>query len=105
MSRIGKKPIAIPKGVKINIADGKVEVTGPKGTLGIGVPEGIGFREEGGYLIASRESDEKAALHGLARALVNNAVVGVTTGYTRQLDIVGVGYKAEVQKGRVIFSL
>jgi large subunit ribosomal protein L6 len=105
MSRIGKKPIAIPKGVKVNILDATVEVSGPKGKLATRVPEGIKFREDGGRLIAERESDEKAALHGLARALVQNAVTGVTEGYTRQLDIVGVGYKAEVQKGRVIFNL
>ncbi|HXG94098.1 MAG TPA: 50S ribosomal protein L6 [Blastocatellia bacterium] len=105
MSRIGKKPIAIPKGVKVNINDGVVEVTGPKGTLKTDVPEGISFRVEGDQLIAERASDDKAALHGLARALVANAVTGVTEGFTRQLDIVGVGYKAELQKGRVMFNL
>jgi large subunit ribosomal protein L6 len=105
MSRIGKKPIAIPKGVKINIQNGTVEVTGPKGTLTTAVPEGVMFRVDGDQLIAERESDDKAALHGLARALVQNAVTGVTDGFTRQLDIVGVGYKAELQKGRVMFNL
>lgn len=105
MSRIGKKPIAIPGGVKININDGTLEVTGPKGKLQTPVPEGIKFRVEGDQLIAERDSDDKAALHGLARALAQNAVTGVTEGFTRQMDIVGVGYKAEVQKGRVIFNL
>jgi len=105
MSRIGRKPIAIPKGVRVNIQDDAVQVTGPKGTLATRVPDGIKFREDNGHLIAERESDDRAALHGLARALVQNAVTGVTEGYTRQLDIVGVGYKAEVQKGRVIFNL
>ena len=105
MSRIGKKPIAMPKGVKININDGAIEVTGPKGVLKTPVPNGIAFRVEGDQLIAERESNEYAALHGLARALVQNAVTGVTDGFTRQLDVVGVGYKAEVQKGRVIFNL
>ncbi|HYP27921.1 MAG TPA: 50S ribosomal protein L6 [Blastocatellia bacterium] len=105
MSRIGKKPIALPKGVKININDGVIEVAGPKGALQTSVPEGINFRVDGDQLIAERESDDKAALHGLARALVQNAVTGVTEGFTRQLDIVGVGYKAEVQKSRVIFNL
>jgi large subunit ribosomal protein L6 len=105
MSRIGKKPIAIPKGVKVSIQEDAVQVTGPKGTLATPVPEGIKFREDNGHLIAERESDDRAALHGLARALVQNAVTGVTDGYTRQLDIVGVGYKAEVQKGRVVFNL
>ncbi|HVF92350.1 MAG TPA: 50S ribosomal protein L6 [Blastocatellia bacterium] len=105
MSRIGKKPIAMPKGVKVNINDGTIEVSGPKGTLQTAVPEGIKFRVDGDQLIAERESDDKAALHGLARALVQNAVTGVTDGFTRQLDIVGVGYKAEVQKNRVMFNL
>ena len=105
MSRIGKKPITIPKGVKIKIEDGSVEVSGPKGTLATRLPGGVKFRVEGEQLIAERESDDYAAVHGLARALVNNAVVGVTDGFTRQLDIVGVGYKAELQKKRVMFNL
>ena len=105
MSRIGKKPIALPKGVKVKIDDGKIEVSGPKGSLSTTVPEGVSFRMDGDNLVAERASDDKAALHGLARALVNNAVVGVTDGFTRQLDIVGVGYKAELQKTRVMFSL
>jgi large subunit ribosomal protein L6 len=105
MSRIGKKPIAIPKGVKVNITDGVVEVTGPKGTLTTEVPEGIKFKIDGDQLIAERDGDDKAALHGLARALLQNAVTGVTEGFTRQLDIVGVGYKVELQKGRVMFNL
>jgi large subunit ribosomal protein L6 len=105
MSRIGKKPISIPKAVKVNIADGAIEVTGPKGTLKTNIPRGIAFRVDGDQLIAERGSDEHAALHGLARALVQNAVTGVTEGYTRQLDIVGVGYKVELQKSRVIFNL
>jgi large subunit ribosomal protein L6 len=105
MSRIGKKPIAIPKDVKVNVNDGEIEVTGPKGALATPIPKGITFRVDGDQLIAERESDDKAALHGLARALVANAVMGVTEGFTRQLDVVGVGYKAELQKGRVLFNL
>ena len=105
MSRIGRKPISIPKGVKLKIENGAVEVTGPKGTLAVPLPEGIKCRVEGDELIAERESDDHAAVHGLARALVQNAVTGVTDGFLRQLDIVGVGYKAEHQKDRVIFSL
>ena len=105
MSRIGKKPISIPKGVKININDGVIEVNGPKGNLTTNVPAGITFRVDGDQLVAERESDDHAAVHGLARALVQNAVTGVTDGYTRQLDIVGVGYKVELQKNRVIFNL
>jgi large subunit ribosomal protein L6 len=91
--------------VKININDGTVEVAGPKGTLTTRIPEGVNFRVDGDQLLAERESDDKAALHGLARALVQNAVTGVTEGFTRQLDVVGVGYKAELQKGRVMFNL
>src|SRR5215470_11917337 len=105
MSRIGKKPISIPKGVKINIVDGAVEVTGPKGTLSTRLPAGIKFKVDGDELKAERESPEHAAVHGLARALVQNAVTGVTQGFTRQLDVVGVGYKAELQKNRILFSL
>jgi large subunit ribosomal protein L6 len=69
------------------------------------VPDGIRFKLDGDQIIAERETDEQAALHGLARSLVQNAVTGVTNGFTRQLDVVGVGYKAELQKGRVVFSL
>jgi large subunit ribosomal protein L6 len=105
MSRIGKKPIALPKGVKVSISDGELEVSGPKGTLKTRVPEGINFHLEGGQLVAERESPDKAAVHGLARALAQNAVTGVTEGFTRQLDVVGVGYKAELQKNRVVFTL
>lgn len=105
MSRIGKKPIEIPKGVKVNINDGVVEVTGPKGALTTAIPQGINLRVDGEQLLVERESDDKAALHGLARALVQNAVTGVTTAFTRQLDIVGVGYKVDVQNNRVIFNL
>jgi large subunit ribosomal protein L6 len=105
MSRIGRKPIAIPKGVKFKFEDGAVEVSGPKGTLAVPMPSGIKCRVEGEQLIAERESDDHAAVHGLARALVQNAVTGVTDGFIRQLDIVGVGYKAERQKDRVMFNL
>jgi large subunit ribosomal protein L6 len=105
MSRIGRKPIVIPKGVKVSINDEKIEVSGPKGTVENRVPEGVRFKMEGDRLVAERESAERAAVHGLARALVQNAVTGVTEGFTRQLDIVGVGYKAELQGKRMIFSL
>ena len=105
MSRVGKKPIALPKGVKVTISNGNVEVSGPKGSLKTRIPEGVTFRLDGDQLLAERESNDNAALHGLARALVQNAVTGVTEGFTRQLDVVGVGYKAELQKARVMFSL
>ncbi|HUK90851.1 MAG TPA: 50S ribosomal protein L6 [Blastocatellia bacterium] len=105
MSRIGRKPIKLPGGVKVKIAGEMVEVTGPKGMVSTRVPGGISVAERDGQLVAERESDDHAALHGLTRALLQNAVTGVTDGYVRQLDVIGVGYKAEVQKGRVIFNL
>jgi large subunit ribosomal protein L6 len=105
MSRIGKKPIQLPKGVTVNIAEQELEVKGPKGTLKTPVPKGISFKLEGEELRAERTSDELAALHGLARALANNAIVGVTEGFSRQMDVVGVGYKADVQARKIVFSL
>jgi large subunit ribosomal protein L6 len=105
MSRIGKKVIAVPKGVTVTIRERELEVKGPKGILKTPVPDGISFRLEGDQLQAERVSDELAAKHGLARALANNAIVGVTEGFTRQMDVVGVGYKADVQGKRIVFAL
>ena len=105
MSRVGKKPITIPSGVTVNISDSALEVKGPKGTLTTPVPVGVKFRQEEGSLIAERESDDQAAFHGLARALANNAVVGVTEGFKKEMDLVGVGYKADVQGKKILFSL
>jgi large subunit ribosomal protein L6 len=106
MSRIGKKPIAIPKGVTVKIEGNTVAVQGPKGKLETLVPGGIKVQQQDGHLVATRENDSQAALHGLARALVNNAVEGVTKGWTRELEIVGIGYRAELKgKGVVVFSL
>src|SRR5437660_8437833 len=106
MSRIGKKPIALPKGVTITIEGNTVLVQGPKGKLDTVVPRGIKVEQQDGHLVALRENDSQAALHGLARALVNNAVEGVTRGWTRDLEIVGIGYRAEMKgKGMVVFSL
>jgi len=105
MSRIGKKPITIPKGVTVAISDGELEIKGAKGVLKTPIPAGITFKVEGEELIARRASDEQAALHGLARALANNAVQGVTEGFSKQMDVVGVGYKADVQGRKVVFSL
>src|SRR5664279_5861016 len=104
MSRIGKKPIPLPSGVKIQVGE-QLEVTGPKGKLLVPIPEGITFEQSAGKLEVKRDSDEHAALHGLTRALAANAVQGVSTGFTRELDIHGVGYRADL-KGRVaIFTL
>ena len=105
MSRVGKKPITIPSGVTVNISDASLEVKGPKGTLTTPVPNGVKFRQEDGSLIAERENDDLAAFHGLARALANNAVVGVTEGFKKEMDLVGVGYKADVQGKKIVFSL
>ena len=105
MSRIGKKVITVPQGVTVTIGEGELEVKGPKGTLRTPIPEGITFRQEGDQLQAERTSDDLAASHGLARALANNAIVGVTEGFSRQMDVVGVGYKADVQGKKIVFSL
>ncbi len=106
MSRLGKKPIPIPTGVTVKIEGKTVLVQGPKGKLDTALPTGIKVEQKDGNIVAIRESDSQAALHGLARALVNNAVEGVTKGWTRDLEIVGIGYRAEMKgKGTVVFSL
>jgi large subunit ribosomal protein L6 len=107
MSRIGKKPIAVPKGVKIDVQPGLVEIKGPKGMLRQALPAGIGFELEGDTLSARllREDPQLGKFHGLARSLVANAVKGVTEGFRKDLDIVGVGYRAEVKGKQVVFAL
>ena len=105
MSRVGKKPITIPSGVTVSIGDSQLEVKGPKGTLTTPVPQGVTFKQEEGTLVAERAGDDQAAFHGLARALANNAVVGVTEGFEKKLDVVGVGYKADVQGKKIVFAL
>jgi large subunit ribosomal protein L6 len=106
MSRIGKKPIAIPQGVKVSVDGNMVKVQGPKGALETRVPNGIKVAQQDGHLVAQRENDQQAALHGLTRALINNAVEGVTKGWTRDLEIVGIGYRAELKgKTVVVFNL
>ena len=107
MSRIGKKPIAVPKGVTVKVHDRAVEVQGPKGKLTQAFPAGIKFEMADGSLVARRvtEDPELAKFHGLARSLVANAVAGVTDGFKRELDIVGVGYRAELKGKQVIFAL
>src|ERR1700728_244569 len=105
MSRIGNKIIPIPSGVKIQISGAAVEVQGPKGKLSIPLPAGIHFEQKDGTLVAKRASEDQRALHGLARALVANAVTGVTSGFKKDLDIVGVGYRAEVKGKNVALAL
>jgi large subunit ribosomal protein L6 len=107
MSRIGKKPIPIPSGVKVNVSDGAVEIQGPKGKLRQPLPPGIVFAVEDSTLVAktARDDHELAKFHGLARSLVANAVAGVTEGFKKELDIVGVGYRAELKGKQVNFAL
>src|SRR5262252_302477 len=105
MSRIGKKPITIPKGVTVNINAGQLEFTGAKALLKPPIPAGVTFKIENETLVAERSSDELAAKHGLARALANSAIVGVTEGFSKQMDVVGVGYKADVQGRKIVFAL
>jgi large subunit ribosomal protein L6 len=106
MSRIGKKPITMPKGVKYTVQGNTVVVEGPKGKVNALIPTGISLVEKDGHLNVERQSDSQAAVHGLARALVFNAVEGVTNGWKKDLDIVGIGYRAEMKgKNVVVFTL
>jgi large subunit ribosomal protein L6 len=104
MSRVGKKPIPLPSAVKIQIGE-ELKVQGPKGTLQVPIPAGIRIQQNGANLEVHRDSDEHAALHGLTRALAANAVQGVSTGFTRELDIVGIGYRADVKGKIATFTL
>lgn len=104
MSRVGKKPIPLPQGVKITIGN-PLEVQGPKGKLAVPIPEGIRVEQKNNHLELVRENDRLAALHGLTRALTANAVQGVSTGFTRELDIVGTGYRADVKGKIATFTL
>jgi len=104
MSRIGKKPIPLPSGVKVAIGE-QLEVTGPKGKLMVPIPAGITVEQAGGKLEVKRASDDHAALHGLTRALAANAVQGVSTGFVRELDIVGIGFRADVKGQVATFTL
>ena len=107
MSRIGKKPIPVPKGVTVNLRGNAVEVKGPKGTLTQPVPPGVKFELQGAELVALTERPDPALgrFHGLARSLLANAVEGVTNGFKKELDIVGVGYRAELKGKQVVFAL
>ena len=104
MSRVGKKPIPLPKGVKITLGK-EMLVEGPKGKLGVPMPEGIEAHQSAGILEFQRASDSLAALHGLTRALAAAAVQGVSTGFTRELDITGTGYRADVKGKIATFTL
>ncbi len=99
MSRVGKKPVPLPKGVKISIGE-QLQVEGPKGKLTVPIPAGVRLKQTDGTLTLERDGDQYAALHGLTRALAANAIQGVSTGFVRELDIVGTGYRADV-KGKI----
>ena len=105
MSRIGNKPIEVPSGVTVQLEALTATVKGPKGTLRVLLPRGVQLERQDGRLLAKCESTQQAALHGLARSLVANAVEGVTKGFEKHLDIVGIGYRAEVKGKFVAFSL
>ena len=107
MSRIGKKPIAIPKGVTIKVDAAGVDVKGPKGQMTQALPPGITAVVEDGAIVTKKSSDdpELNKFHGLARSLVNNAVLGVTEGWKKELDIVGVGYRAEMKGQQIHLAL
>jgi large subunit ribosomal protein L6 len=107
MSRIGKKPIAIPKGVTVKADDTGVEVKGPKGQMKQLLPPGVSAAVEDGTIVTKKISDDAQLdkFHGLARSLVNNAVLGVTEGWKRELDIVGVGYRAELKGQQITLAL
>ena len=107
MSRIGRQPIAIPSGVTVTLGDGEISVKGPKGTLTGSTPEGITVEVADGEVRFTRPDDTgpNRAKHGLARATVANMVTGVTDGFARELEILGVGYRAEVKGKKLVLTL
>jgi len=107
MSRVGRKLIVVPAGVKVQVSERALEVQGPKGKLSTPVPPGIKFALEGQQLSCLRSNDEQRlrAFHGMARALAQNAIKGVTEGFSKDLDIVGVGYRAALEGNKVVFAL
>ena len=107
MSRIGKEPIVVPKGVTVKVGEAVVDVKGPRGQLVQAIPPGISFQLKDNILQAQIVGDEPGLnkFQGLARSLVNNAVQGVVEGFTRELDIVGIGYRAELKGRQVVFTL
>jgi large subunit ribosomal protein L6 len=106
MSRIGRKPIPLPSGVKYTVLGNTIVVEGPKGKVEQAIPSGIKLETQDGHIIASRDNDSQAGIHGLTRALVFNCVEGVTKGWTKELDIVGIGYRVELKGAKmVVFTL
>ena len=105
MSRVGEKPIPVPANVKVKIEGTAVLVEGPKGKLRTDLPEGIRVEVADKQLLTKRDNDLQAALHGLARTLVANSIIGVTEGFKRELEIVGIGYRAELKGTNLVFAL
>jgi large subunit ribosomal protein L6 len=107
MSRIGKKPIEIPKGVTVDVKGSTISVKGPKGTLLKDVPPHVKLKTEGGAVVVERESEERqmGAYQGLTRALLNTMVLGVTRGFEKKMAIEGVGYRVSLQGGKLVFNL
>src|ERR1700759_3969818 len=106
MSRIGKQPITLPANVKYSVQGNTVLVEGPKGKMEQPIPAGIKLETKDGHVHAVGENDSQAAIHGLTRALIANAIEGVTKGWSKDLDIVGIGYRAEMKgKNTVVFTL
>lgn len=99
MSRIGKAPILLPNGVEVGISGKSIEVKGPKGSLDFEVPGSISVRQDGDQIYVERPDDERTnrALHGLTRSLINNMVIGVSEGFSKELEIIGVGYRAQAK--------
>ena len=107
MSRIGRKPIALPKGVDVKIEENKVTVQGTKGTLNFGIMSNISVSLQEGQIVVERANDEKSvrAAHGMTRAILNNMVTGVSQGFERVLEIIGVGYRAQMQEKTLVLSV
>lgn len=107
MSRIGKLPVPVPSGVKVVLSDGRISVEGPKGTLDRKLPPHVEVVQEDGTIVVRRESDEQRAraMHGLARSLISNMVEGVSKGFSKTLEINGVGYRVEQKKDYLVFTL
>ena len=108
MSRIGRLPVAIPAGVEVTVAEGNVvTVKGPKGTLERALPTEMEIKVEDGHVVVSRPNDLKKmkSLHGLTRSLIHNMVVGVSEGYTKELEVNGVGYRAQLQGKKLVMNL
>lgn len=107
MSRIGRKPITLPDGVSLSVSEGKISVKGPRGELSADMAPGVDIAVEDGVVRVSRQNEEKKtrAFHGMIRAIVNNHVVGVSQGYERVLEIVGIGWRAQMQGSKLVLNL